>query len=148
MEQKTMNIERSRSGLPCVWESGGGLSSTGFTTIVTNPDGYPKRTIYIRTTGTLCCSGHALVPIQTGDKIVEVSRHRNMVEVKISTIVGIEGDTATIERYHGPIYWDAVEAAVSKSFDYHCREPYYIKWPEYATTSTSDAGTNIENQED
>ncbi len=36
-------LEISRSGIPCLWESGGGYTNTGEAQIITDKQGYPKR---------------------------------------------------------------------------------------------------------
>lgn len=36
---RTMPLHRSRSGLACLWERGGGLTNTGDAQLVTSPTG-------------------------------------------------------------------------------------------------------------
>lgn len=124
---RTMPLHRSRSGLACLWECGGGLTNTGDAQLVTSPTGKPKRAIHIRTHGELCCTNHALIPVKVGDCVVDVDRHWDRVSIKVERITAIDGDTATLERTDDLISYDAIQAAVAKSEDYHCREPYYIK---------------------
>jgi hypothetical protein len=67
---RTMPLHRSRSGLACLWERGGGLTNTGDAQLVTSPTGKPKRAIHIRTHGELCCANHALIPVKVGDNSI------------------------------------------------------------------------------
>lgn len=124
---KTVDITRSKTGLPCLWESGGGWSNTGNAQIITDGQGYPKRAIHIREHGPLACSDHALIPIREGDHIVTVRRHWDRVAVQVERIASIQEDTATLALEAEPICFDAIEAAVAKANDYHCRSAYYIK---------------------
>lgn len=124
---RTMPLHRSRSGLVCLYECGGGLTNTGGAQLVTSPTGKPKRAIYIRTHGQLCNGDHALIPVRVGDCVVSVDRHRDRVAVQVERITAINGDTATLEHTDDLICWDAIQAAVEKSWDYHCRQPHYIR---------------------
>lgn len=127
LENRLAELCRSKSGLACLWECGGGLTNTGGARLVTSPTGKPKRAIHIRTHGDLCNDNHALIPVKVGDCVVSVDRHWDRVSVKIERITAIDGDTATLERTDDLISYDAIQAAVAKSKDYHCREPYYIQ---------------------
>lgn len=122
----TMSITTSKSGIPCLWEHGGGYTNTGESQIITDGQGYPKRAIHVRTHGDLACGDHALIPVQTGDHIVNVYRHRDRVALRVERIVSIQGDTATLVPETEPICVDAINAAIAKTSDYHSREPYYI----------------------
>lgn len=46
-------LERTRSGLPALWEKGGGRSNTGSAVIVAGPAGKKKRPVNIRRWGHL-----------------------------------------------------------------------------------------------
>lgn len=126
-ENYTMSLHRSRSGLPCLWECGGGLTNTGYARLITSPTGKPKHAIYVRTHGDRCCGNHALIPVKVGDCVVSVDRHWDRVSIMVEHIIAISGDTATVERTDDLISYDAIQAAVAKSQHYHCREPYYIR---------------------
>ena len=127
LENRLAELCRSKSGLACLWECGGGLTNTGGARLVTSPTGKPKRAIHIRTHGDLCNDNHALIPVKVGDCVVSVDRHWDKVSIKVERITAIDGDTATLERTDDLISYDAIQAAVAKSKDYHCREPYYIQ---------------------
>jgi hypothetical protein len=73
MSQTTIPIVRSRRGLPCLWEEGGGFTNTGRATIIADSRGRRKRPIYIRGSGKLSCEQHALIPIEVGDIVVKAS---------------------------------------------------------------------------
>lgn len=126
MNEKFLKMVRSKSGLPCVWERGGGYSNIGDAQIVTDGQGYPKRAIHVRTYGDLACGDHALIPVEVGDHVVTVDRHRDKVSAKVERIVSIQEDSATVVPAETPICVNAIYAAIDKSADYHCRTPYYI----------------------
>ena len=141
-ENRLVELCRSKSGLTCLWECGGGLTNTGSAQVITSPTGKPKRAIYIRTHGQLCCSNHALIPVKVGDCIVTVERHCDMISIQVERITAISGDTAILERTDDLISYDAIKAAVEKSQHYHCREPYYIRQL-FDKQSTAQAEDNI-----
>lgn len=135
-----MKITKSKSGLPCLWESGGGMSNTGTAILVAAPDGSPKRPIYIRRSGSLACDDHALIPIRGGDLVIMANHHRGDFNITINKIIGInlEEDEAELEEINqfSMGEWDdelpeklkaAIEAAKDKATDYHCRIPYWIQ---------------------
>lgn len=126
IDETTVRITRSKKGIPCMNECGGGNSNTGDAQIITDGGGYPKRAIHIFTRGVLACADHAVIPVREGDHIVTVNRHHDQVAIKVDRIVSIQEDTAEVEPETAPIAFGAIVAAVEKSRDYHCREPYYI----------------------
>lgn len=131
-----INIHRSGSGLPCVWEGGGGYTSTGGSTVVANPDGTPKKPIFVYRRGR-ACGGHALLVVHEGDVVIKVSRHRGDFTIWVYQVEEIGEDAAEVsqvaksergrwtpelpERFRA-----AVNAAMDKSLCYHCREPHYV----------------------
>lgn len=115
--KKTINVTISRSGIPCLWESGGGYTNTGEAQIITDGQGYPKRAIAVRSHGDLACKEHALIPIEVGDHVVTVDRHRKKVAVQVYRIESIQSGTATVVPEREPICVDAINAAVEKSED-------------------------------
>ena len=135
---KRIYIIRSKRGLPCLWEAGGGYTNTGDAVIIGDPDGKPKKAIYIRRSGSLACGNHALIPVKVGDIIVEASHHRGDFTIYVSRIVKIRKDEADMEVLHefSRGEWDSVppdgilkmvQAAQEKATDYHCRDAYYIQ---------------------
>ena len=145
-----IKIERTRKGLPAMWESGGGYSNTGEATIIANPDGTPKKPVYIRQRGDLANKHHALFIISVGDVVIMADHHREDFEAviyKISAITGEEAELIQVNRFSQG-EWDFPEenpypetlgtwgvmpekyssawlAAVAKATCYHCREPHY-----------------------
>jgi len=124
---KTVEITRSGSGIPCLFERGGGYTNTGDAQIIADVGGYAKRAICVRTHGDLACGNHALIPVRVGDHIVTVERHRDNVAIQVERITAIHQDTATVVPETALICYDAIAAAVAKSREYHCRTPYYIR---------------------
>lgn len=135
-----ITIERTKKGLPALWEYGGGKTNTGNSQIIANADGSPKKPVYIRRSGTLANSDHALFIITPGDLIIQAYHHRKDFTIRVFRIAGIreDEDTAILEQIF--LYdmgeWDieppeyllpAIEAAREKATCYHCRSPHYIK---------------------
>ncbi len=124
---KQHDIEITRTGIPAMWEKGGGYTNTGSATIIADRNGYPKRAILERTAGDLACKDHALIPVSVGDVIVSANQHRDRVAVTVERITSIGDGVATVEPCADPICVDALYAAINKANDYHCRTAYYIK---------------------
>lgn len=124
-----ISITTSKSGLSCLDERGGGLSNTGFAQIIADPLGRAKRAIHVRTHGELACEVHAIIPVRVGDVVVTVDRHGPAVAITVERIIALDINnlTATLERTDEKICWAAICAAVDKTYDYHCRRPYYIQ---------------------
>jgi len=151
---KTIPLERTKKGLPALWESGGGYSNTGEATLIAGPNGEKKAPLYIRRRGPLACAHHALFVVREGDTVIESSHHRGDFHHQIYRIVAIQGDEAEVELIaefsHGE--WDAcplgqkleadfarmtsgepptmelsiaVQTAEDKATAYHCRSAYY-----------------------
>lgn len=129
MECRKISITTSKSGLSCLDERGGGLSNTGFAQIIADPLGRAKRAIHVRTHGELACEVHAIIPVRVGDVVVTVDRHGPAVAITVERIIALDINnlTATLERTDEKICWAAICAAVDKTYDYHCRRPYYIQ---------------------
>lgn len=140
-----IKIEKSKKGLPCLWEAGGGFTNTGAAVIIAGKGGQPKKAIYIRQRGPLANEEHALIPIEVGDYIIFANHHRGDFEIEILKILNFEEEVkkkevtyyAVVERinYFSMGEWDvelpasletAVQAAMQKATCYHCREPHYI----------------------
>ena len=121
-------VEYSKSGLPCMWESGGGSANTGGAKIICSSNGEPKKAIYIPRSGHLSNGEHALIHITVGDVIIFHSHDRKGGEIEILKIKKIVGEKAYTEEIQMQnCYKNAVEAAVKKSHIYHCRDAMYVK---------------------
>ena len=142
--EKTMvsvKITKSGSGLPCMWESGGGLSSGGSATIITKRDGSKPQSIFIPRSGHLACGEHALVPVHPGYGVVNVRvSHGNLEGGTIGVIHEITDESATVEvvasfrlgEWDSPVPTSvkpALEAAVAKASCRHCRSVYWAEEP-------------------
>ena len=138
---KTIPLERTKKGLPALWEGGGGYSNTGDATLIAGPNGEKKTPLYIRRRGPLACAQHALVPVGVGDFIITANHHRRDFEIELYKVVDFVKEE---EKIHAAVEqincfsqneWDtelpafleaAVQAATQKATCYHCREPHFI----------------------
>lgn len=147
-------ISSSKSGVPCLWEQGGGYTATGNVVVITDKEGASKRPIYVKKRGHLACGEHALIPVEVGDAVIKASHHNGDFHISINRITFIgsvplcpfgKGGTCVDRDPHAHCeliasydngQWDevdfssfsaAIEAAKSKALHYHCREPHYIK---------------------
>lgn len=124
-------VKKSKKGIPCVWECGGGYTNTGGATIVGDYKGRPKKPLYIKSYGELACRDHALIPIRAGDIIIDLDRHHDIYDISWYQVRATAEDETAIE----PMDWDyfdegrlnMLNAAVDKSYMYHCRKAIYIK---------------------
>ncbi len=132
-----MKCTRSKSGLPIVAESGGGATNTGKARIVCGSAGGSLRPLFVPRG--YSNGEHALFVVDRSTVIVEASHDRNGEYVKVSRVtnVGTINDPEEVilelvgkyENGDGNIpeqYAEAVNAALSKSKCYHCREPHFI----------------------
>ena len=120
-------VSFSKTGSTCLTECGGSYTNTGSARIIADHNGYPKWAIMVFDRGDLACGDHAVIPVLVGDVVITVDRHHDKVALAVERIVSIDGNTANTVPTTEEICWDAVEAAVAKSYDYHCRKPYYIQ---------------------
>ena len=139
MERK-IEIEFSKKGIPCLWEKGGGYRNTGESQLICDRNGWEKKPIYVRKSGSLACEEHALIPIRENDVVVIASHHREDFSIEVLKIKSIQGEEAHLELLNSfsqgewdneKDYWHTspvVEAAIEKALDYHCRVPYFIKF--------------------
>jgi hypothetical protein len=142
---KKIRIEKTKRGFPAIWEKGGGMTNTGFAQIVANPDGSPKRPVYIRRRGILANAEHALFIVQLGDLIIQAEHHREDFNIYIYKILDfketkqkeITEEVAIVEQVYkfSRGEWDkelpeylqeACTVAMEKATCYHCRKPHFI----------------------
>jgi len=97
---RKLEIEKTKKGLPAMWEKGGGWTNTGATTIIADNKGEPKKAIYVRSRGHLACSEHALIVLEKGDYIVKANHHRHDFEITIYKVVDFVDETIK-ENYAG-----------------------------------------------
>ena len=120
-----IETEITKTGIPCLWESGGSYTNTGEAQIIGDRDGNPKKPIYIRQYGELACREHALIPIRKNDRVIRAERHRDSCDIKAYVITEITEGTATVKELEH-VNSDMVQAAIDKVYDYHCKYPVYI----------------------
>lgn len=114
---KKVKIERTKTGIPAMWESGGGYTNTGKAVIITDGQGDPKPAVYIKRRGELANREHALIPIETGDHIITADHHRRDFHIDIYRITDISGDTATAEKLHEYSRGKWTEPDISRVFE-------------------------------
>jgi len=136
-------VERTRSGRPAMWESGGGLSNTGHAVIITSYNGSAKKPIYIKKKGHLSCGEHALFIVHPGDHVVIAARRRDEYHITVYQIEEINESAVCNLLYIFDREWvdckegtsspdcpaefeAAVTAAKEKMQCYHCRAPHFI----------------------
>ena len=128
----SVDVQLSKTGISCLTEAGGSMSSTGEATIICNKKYNKKKAIYIFAKGDIACKDHAVIPVDKDDHVIYVERHNSTCSVYDFKVIDIIRNKAVLlltnnkvvgTDYNGNI---AIEAAIRKSLDYHCRKPYYI----------------------
>lgn len=130
---KEIKIHFSRTGSPCLWESGGGLTRRGNAQLIGDLYGRQKRALYVPRGGHLACGDHALIPVRKGDTVALAGRQ----SVTVYEIVALGNETATLRPLggYGEGEWDAnfpdhlrpiAQMAMKKAGTYHCREAMWI----------------------
>lgn len=134
-----IKISKSKRGIPCLWERGGGYSNTGEAQLICDKNGWQKKAIYIKKSGSLACVEHALIPVRENDVVVRASHHRGDFSIEVFQIKSIQEEEANLELINSfsrgewddsQDYWHeapVVEAAMNKATCYHCREAFFIK---------------------
>ncbi len=138
-----ISIERTKKGLPALWEWGGGYTNTGEAQVVAGPHGEALKPLYVRRKGHLANDNHALFIVRPGCYVVRAKHHRGDFTVDVLKIEDINGEEATL-AHQGKFdrgEWDveppeflqgAIDAVCEKARCYHCRGPHYIatddKW--------------------
>jgi len=127
-------IVKTSKGYNAIWESGGGMTNTGFAIIVCGESGEKLEPIYIKRKGNLSCSEHALFLLKDGVIVIHITRKKNhdalMLEDEIQNLYDVKiyeyenGDFIEVERL--PCYEEAIKAGKEKTKHYHCRTPYYF----------------------
>ena len=134
---ETKVIEISGSGLPCMWESGGGMRNTGSVDLICDKQGNPKKAVFIRR---ISNGGQVLIPITVGDYVINIYRYHSEFEIHIHRVNKIDKNAKIcyLEEKHKYRYggWDneppdflfnVTEVGKKKTLHYHCRESYYIR---------------------
>jgi len=136
--QKIINIELTKSGLPALWERGGGMTNTGSVQLIADHLGNPKYPIYIKRRGQRACNNHALFVINKNDIVLQANHHRGDIVIKIYKISQIftdgKAELTSVNEYsqgeweHNNTYEQLVKVSRQKIKIYHCKYPmFYIK---------------------
>src|SRR5690554_6805891 len=77
---------------PCFWEQGGFNKSKniGYSIIVADCNGNPKKPVFIKTKGSLCNGKHALFPVEIGDLLIETIADGENTKTSIFKILTID----------------------------------------------------------
>lgn len=128
-----MKVGRSKSNLPTVTENGGGMSNTGYATIICGPNGQKLKPLFIPRG--YSNGDHAIFVVQLeATHLVYASRGRRGEAAQIEKVVSVDGDelrTEMVGEYENgdgnipPQFQPAVSAAIEKTKCYHCREPHF-----------------------
>ena len=132
-----MNVGRSKSGLPTITECGGGMSNTGYATVICGANGERIEPLWVPRG--YSNGDHAGFVAKVGMCIVEASHGRSREEVSVRKIkrIGNKDNPDELfleligewENNDGTIpaeFEEARRAALVKSCCYHCREPHFI----------------------
>ena len=131
-----MKVKRSKSGLPTFSESGGGMTNTGYATVVSDANGEALKPLFIPRG--YSNGDHAIFVIIPGvTHLIHSSRGKWGENCQVEKIIEVKDDdsliTETIAEYENgdgnipPHFQKAVNAALKKSNCYHCREPHFVK---------------------
>ena len=137
-----IRIDKTKKGYPAIWECGGGMTSTGYSQIIANSDGSPKKPVWVNKRGHLACADHALFILQDGDIIVQTDHHRRDFEIWVLRFEGTDIDglyaKTTVLAHYSRGEWDneeiaekykaVIKVAKEKTTCYHCRSPHYIEY--------------------
>jgi hypothetical protein len=84
--EEYFRIERTRTGLPAMWESGGSLSHTGRSIIITGPNGERLKPVFIKRKGHRACGDHALFVVHPKDHVIIAARQRENFRIAVYQI--------------------------------------------------------------
>ena len=74
LKSRKRAIELSKNMFPCMWEKGGQVNPyTGSATLICNTNGNKKKPLFINRKTNLICGNHALIVVDIGNIIVEMS---------------------------------------------------------------------------
>jgi hypothetical protein len=121
---KSIKIARTRTGVPCLWESSTDFSDLRRATVVYNADGSYKKALYLKKNS----EKQALVPIAAGDLISKVFRDKNGYAVSIFAVYEISSmkneaviypvfRRSSLEKeatWYGTYYEDMVNETIDK----------------------------------
>lgn len=141
-------IERTKKGLPAMWERGGSATNTGDAIIIAGTKGEALTPLYVRSRGDLSNGDHALFVVGEGYIVVFADHHRGDFVIEVARLTG---EFKPVEFFGQPCeeaemyllgkfsqgewtpgfdpedFRAAIEAAKEKATEYHCRRPVYFK---------------------
>lgn len=131
-----MKVARSKTGLPTITENGGGMTNTGYATIVCGPQGQALKPLFIPRG--YSNSDHAIFVVKPGLTHLihsSIGKWGESCQVKIVTEINDQDEikTETVAEYENgdgnipSIFQAAANAALTKAKCYHCREAHFIK---------------------
>ena len=133
-----LKVERTKKGLPALWENGGAYSNTGHATIIGNSNGDKKNVLFTRHFGQLACGDHGLFIMNEGDLVCKCSQWRGDITINLYRLgkdCSDEGMEIVEQWTYSEGEWDKdlpdtinkeiVQRAIQKSYNYHCRSLYY-----------------------
>ena len=137
VETTRIALGHTNGGRPAFWEWGGGRTATGHAVLVAGPTGERKPAVHVPRGGHLANANHALIPVAVGDHVIGAARHRDDFTITVDRIAAIEdGEAVLVRDYTFALgEWnrvppmgilEAVDIAMAKAREYHCREPRYI----------------------
>lgn len=129
-----MKIGRSKSGLPTITESGGGMSNTGYSTIICGEEGQRLTPLFVPRG--YSNGDHAIFVVHPGKTHYLKAEHdRRGESVSLYRIDGIDEEDFILSTLVGEYqdgdsnipmqFQTAVEVALAKAKCYHCREAHY-----------------------
>lgn len=94
VEQKKIKIARTRSGVPCLWESNMKFADLRRATVIFSKEGEGKQAVFVNAEK----EKQALVPIKEGDFISKAFEDKHGVALSVFKIVDVssQDNTATI----------------------------------------------------
>lgn len=96
---ETLEVEKTKSGLPAIWERGGATGAGGKATIVTDKNGNAKKPLFIRNHGDLANEAHALFVLNKGDHVIDVqTSYGEPYKVRILKVVGFQEESILDEE--------------------------------------------------
>lgn len=139
----TLKCTLSNTDVPCLWESGGESKDgdKGFSTIICNSNGNPKRAIFIqKNIPDLYGGNHALIPIKTGDIVIKTLHENKKFNISVYKIEDVKHDDVELKQEYSfsseTGNWDReipkwliepIKISKHKSLTTDCRDPFYIK---------------------
>lgn len=134
----SLKVGRSKTGLPTLCESGGGMTNTGSAVVICGTNGEKVKPLFVPRG--YANSDHAIFVVCPGMHVVEAYHDRGGERITVYRIdaIGVEDDADSV-KFHEVASWEngdgnlgdafeaAATAALQKSYCYHCREAHYIE---------------------